>query len=1003
MGYDAAVRLLPFLLLAVATGCDDTGAGAGRSTLDAEVRLVTDGPPPDIAPDRPPLIEDCADGDSRPCGLDEGLCRPGIQRCAQGLWGRCTDAVEPTEERCNGLDEDCDGRVDEGFRIGGRCKYRDERGAQADGVYACDPATADAFCAPLEDCEEDADGDGVNVCQDCDDDDPNNYPAGPERCDGRDNDCDGLIDEPFQLDEICYAGLGVCRRGGTSVCDARGIDVDCDAEPMDPQGPELCGDDTDDDCDGATDEGFDLGQPCFAGVGACRRAGVSECTDDGTGVECSVEAGDPEEEVCGNGLDDDCDGNTDEGFDVGIPCRVGVGGCARPGVLVCAGDEVVCDAEAGAPGVEQCGNAVDDDCDGSVDESFDVGLPCSDGVGACRRDGVRVCNADRDGTLCSAAAADPGAELCGNGRDDDCDLQVDEGFAVGAPCESGQGECLRRGNLVCSADGREVECGARAGDPAQELCDERDNDCDGRVDEGYVVGVECEAGRGECRNVGRFECNAAGDGVACDVEPLPARPELCDERDNDCDEAVDEDFAELGQACDDDDPDLCARGFFACDLPTGRMVCTDDIPSPEDCNHLDDDCDERIDEGFDLLSDADHCGACNEPCGRPHGRCTEAVCYLDYWVWASEGSNADGEGTRARPWRTITHANGVARGPRAVIHVLPGTYSQSMHPEEVEEFPIQMQDTLTITGEGNPLEVVVDGDYGGSMITADDTVADTTRVERLTLLRGGSGADGFEPAVILRNANITFRDVVFEQPICDRNPAAIDSVGGEVLIDHCTVRDGRSATGRVIVVQQTSGTMTVQRSHFLRNDAGEAPGTGAQLAVSGLATLVAVNNSIVNGSANGIRVGSSSDAILVHNTVAGNADTGLYLRDRAGDVTAVNNVFAFQGRYAGRSLDVDPERFSNNLLWENPEGAWRLENGRGIDRAELDARVWAFDNFMGDPRFFSLPAGNTRPLPASAVIDRADPELAPPVDQDDRPRPLGEGFDVGAYEAPADL
>ncbi len=998
------MRALLVTLLAVA-GCDDSTAGAGLQALDVSTRRVVDGALPDAQPDRPPLIEDCVDGDTRACGLDRGQCRPGTQHCRQGLWGRCEAATEPAEERCNGLDEDCDGATDEGFRLGGRCKYTDERGRQVDGVYACDPATADAFCAPLPDCNADADGDGVNVCQDCDDDDPENFPGGPERCDGRDNDCDGLVDDPFLLDEICYGGLGACRRGGTVVCDERGLDTACDVVPAAPEGPELCGDDTDDDCDGHVDEGFDLGQPCFVGTGACRRGGVTGCSEDGLAVECDADAGEAGAEQCGNGLDDDCDGAVDEGFEIGARCRAGVGACARPGVLVCAGDAVVCDAAPGDAVAELCGNAADDDCDGRVDEGFDEGLPCHAGVGACRRDGVEVCNEARDDTVCSAGDGVPVGELCGNGTDDDCDGATDEGFAVGAPCEVGLGECVRRGNTVCGADGAELVCDVRAGDPLQELCDLRDNDCDGEIDEGYALDEACEVGRGACRNSGRTVCSVLGDGVACDVLPLPARPELCDERDNDCDDEIDEDFPLLGQACDDDDPDACARGFFACDLPTGRMLCVDDIPSPEACNFLDDDCDERVDEGFDLLTDPDHCGACNEPCQRPHGRCTEAVCYLDYWVWASEGSDAAGDGTRAAPWRTITHANGIAEGPRAVIHVLPGTYSESMHADEVEDFPIGMQDTLTITGEGNPLEVVVDGDYGGRLIEARNTVAPQTRIERLTLMRGGSGANGFEPAAFLRNARMTFRDVVFERPISDRNPAAIDSVGGEVLLDHCTVRDGRSLTGGAIVVQQTSGTMTVERSHFLRNDVGPSPGTGAALTVAGRATLVVVNSSFVNGSSNAIRVDTNATVTVLNSTFAGNGDTGLYLRNGIREVAAANNVFAFQGRFAGRNIDVAPAVFWNNLLFGNPGGVWRINDRAPMGEIEqLEAAFpGAGANFTGDPRFFSLPAGNTRPLPGSAVTDRADPAFAPEVDQDGRARPIGDFPDVGAYEALPDL
>jgi hypothetical protein len=77
------------------------------------------------------------------------------------------------------------------------------------------------------------------------------------------------------------------------------------------------------------------------------------------------------------------------------------------------------------------------------------------------------------------------AEIC-DGKDNNCNGQIDEGFNVGQSCSVGVGECARTGQYVCKADGSGTQCNATPGTPTAEICDGKDNDCDGQIDEGIV-------------------------------------------------------------------------------------------------------------------------------------------------------------------------------------------------------------------------------------------------------------------------------------------------------------------------------------------------------------------------------------------------------------------------------------------------------------------------------------------------------------------------------------
>ncbi|MGB0648475.1 MAG: collagen-like triple helix repeat-containing protein, partial [Bradymonadia bacterium] len=168
----------------------------------------------------------------------------------------------------------------------------------------------------------------------------------------------------------------------------------------------------------------------------------------------------------------------------------------RNEVGACVGREV-CDPEQGwsdctavEPTAEVC-NGVDDDCNGFSDDIFGLGEPCSreaDVLGeriSCI--GTIVCGSESSEPICTAT--EPSVEQC-NFLDDDCDGLIDESFEqLGESCEAGVGACQRGGIFVCGPDNLDVVCSAQVVAGTEEVCDYRDNDCDGLTDESFADGT----------------------------------------------------------------------------------------------------------------------------------------------------------------------------------------------------------------------------------------------------------------------------------------------------------------------------------------------------------------------------------------------------------------------------------------------------------------------------------------------------------------------------------
>ena len=737
-------------------------------------------------------------------------------------------------------------------------------------LAACTPQQTG--CDPnLEVGYQDADGDGygdlsqpVTECQalpsvpdasDCDDQDPDVHPDSTEVCDGVDNDCSGAVDDDASDAPVWYADL----------------------------------------------DGDGYGDP-ESTVAACSLP--SGYTDDSQDCDDSDAAIQPlADELC-DGVDNDCDGETDEdsavdaltwhadldgdGFgDASAPALA----CAQPSDHVA--DHSDCDDSDPDtfPGAPELCDGHDDNCDGVSDEDSAVDAGSwhldADGDGFGDPDDALPSCAALSGRVADSSDCDdsdlaihPDAlEVC-DGIDNDCSGAADEDSAVDALTWYADSDSDGYGDFTDSAQACTQPSGrvSRAGDcddtdgatypGADEICDSADNDCDGSSDESAVDAgtwyTDADSDGYGTTASATVSCTQPSGTVASDgdcddgdASISPGATELCDSVDNDCDGSTDEDDAADAATWYAD-----ADGDGYGDSSSTTTACTQPSGTTSDATDCDDADDSAYPGGEELCDGADN-------------DCDGSV----------DGTSVPGD------YSTIQGAIDAASSGD-LICVASGTWYETLD--------FSGKDVI-VGGSSGSGATTLDGGGSGPVVTADSGESTSAMLHGFTVTNGDAQ---YGAGIYVENSGLSLKDVV-----STGNNYSGSCFGAGLYSSNATlaIQDSRfdantCDAGWGVGAYLSGSTVTVQSTSFDQNSAGNHSlvyGVGLYLSgttLSGTDLSASENEAEGGGAASALGLGQyNGTSTITGLVVEGNqtTDTG------SGEITSASGgVIALRGSSA---------------------------------------------------------------------------------------------------------